>query len=231
MAKDPRMCYKDRRDFGTVLTTLVIGPLEQIFTVHEKLLCLNSSFFTSAVKNEWNSGQHHRIPLPDDIPLVADLYIQWLYANKIFSQQLPEEEGEEGKEFGLLVDGFLFGEKIQDGHFKNALIDALIQSVRALDLSGTPWRPIKRWVDQAYKGTTNGSPLRRLLVDLHAFRGESAWIKGSCNVDFLRYLAERWVDNQDMPSKLDPTRTDLGSCFYDHHSKANMCYQYLLDLA
>jgi hypothetical protein len=161
--------------FEGAITTLAVGEEGVEYKVHETLLSERSEFFASASKAEWKEGQEHRIPLPDDTPSIVVLYVQWIYSGKILSRTTPvEEEGADEQEcknesaFDLLISGFVFGEKIQDGNFKDAVIDALVHTVTTPNEKGVCWYPTKSWVDQAYVGTPEGSPIRRLLVDMYS---------------------------------------------------------------
>lgn len=164
--------------------------------MHKTLLREASGFFASAVKEEWSKGRKQRIPLPDDNALVVDLYLQWLYTRRIITRERlvgedkeakeekqceeekedgvekKEEEGMNGHEFEVLPGAFVFGEKVQDGDFKDAVVDALIHTVAAPDEKGVRWYPIAQSVDRAYTGTPAGSPIRRLLVDMYTFMVE-----------------------------------------------------------
>jgi hypothetical protein len=88
-----------------------------------------------------------------------------------------------------LIGGFVFGEKIQDGNFKDAVLDALVHTVTTPNEKGVCWYPTKSWVDQAYVGTPEGSPIRRLLEDMYTYHGKADWLDGQKNVDFLADLA------------------------------------------
>jgi hypothetical protein len=200
------------------------GEEEEEYIVHEDLLCKSSAFFASAAKEEWKEGQEHRIPLPDDSPSIVDLYIHWVYSSRVFSRQRPKEENRVGKEFDLLVGGFIFGEKIQDGDFKDVIIDALIKCISTPDEGGTRWYPTKAWVDRAYEGTPEGSPLRKLLLDMHTFHGNSKWLDGTKSVEFLTDLAGRLLDDQKQPPRHNPIKSDLSSCWYHHHGDDETCY-------
>jgi hypothetical protein len=195
------------------------------------LLCAASQFFASASKEEWKAGQKHRIPLPDDETSVVDLYVQWLYTRRIIIHKRSVEEGKDGKdekvvteeeqwrqkgeegvegdqeecknghEFDVLIGAFVFGEKVQDGDFKDAVVDALIYTVAAPDEKGVRWYPTAQSVDRAYTGTPEGSPIRRLLVDMYTFHGRKVWLDGQKNVDFLAgsamtrtYEGASWCD-------------------------------------
>ena len=131
-----------RASFEGAITTLAVGEEGVEYKVHEGLLSGRSEFFASAAKKGWKEGQEHRVPLPDDTPSVVDLYVQWIYTGRIASRRtLLKEAGGERQcpnkhEFGLLIGGFVFGEKVQDGDFKDAVIDALIHTVATPDCNG-----------------------------------------------------------------------------------------------
>lgn len=173
-----------------------MGEEEEEFHVHENLICKHSVLFNSAIKKEWKEGQERRVVLPDDTPSVVNLYAQWLYSDKIISRQSPNEEDERTvAEYSLLIDAFVFGEKIQDGPFKDASIDALIHLVDTPDKDGWKWYPTGR-VDFAYQGTPEGSPLRKLLVDMHMFHGNGEWLSSQKNADYMRELGKRLLNDR-----------------------------------
>lgn len=149
-------------------------------------------------------------------------------------EQGQEARGEKGDqaerknrhEFNVLIGAFVFGEKVQDGDFKDAVIDALIYTAGSPDEKGTYWYPIGRTVDRAYTGTPEGSPIRRLLVDMHAFHGRRHWLDGQRNVDFLADLAGYLLrDRSEHSQTLDSTTPDVSGCQYHHHlGEKSACY-------
>jgi hypothetical protein len=221
--------------FEGAITTLAVGEEGVEYKVHETLLSERSEFFASASKAEWKEGQEHRVPLPDDTPSIVDLYIQWTYSGKILSRKTPvEEEGADEQErknesaFDLLIGGFVFGEKIQDGNFKDAVLDALVHTVTTPNEKGVCWYPTKSWVDQAYVGTPEGSPIRRLLVDMYTYHGKADWLDGQKNVDFLADLAgcllTKRRNNQQQQQQQEPSGPEVNGCKYHHHGEEGGCY-------
>ncbi|KAM0712238.1 hypothetical protein Q7P37_011332 [Cladosporium fusiforme] len=231
MPKDPRSFEHERKEFKAVYYTLVVGMEEKEYSVHEGVLCKSSPFFHSATRKEWKEGQERRVVLPDDAPSIVDLYLQWLYTDKILSRKLPEEN-EQSTERGtrntvensLLIGGFVFGEKIQDGNFKDAIIDALIHSVSAIDVDGRRWFPAAESVDIAYQGTPEGSQLRRLLLDMHICHGDSKWTVNQKNVEFLADLAGRLLDEKGSLMPPDFIKINVSSCQYHHHTHDYDCH-------
>jgi hypothetical protein len=203
----------------------VVGAGGEEFKVHEELLCNNSSFFASASKKEWLENQKHRISLPDDDPRIVDLYLQWIYSGRIFSRQSTDGGPGDGKEFDLLIDGFVFGEKVQNGDFKDAVVDALIESFAVTDKKGQRWCPATPWVDRAYAGTPEGSPLRRLLVAIYVIHGTKTWLHGMTTIDFLADLAGRLMEDRRALPRPNTTELDLSPCCYHHHGDDGSCYR------
>jgi hypothetical protein len=203
----------------------VVGAQEERFKVHRELLCNNSDFFVSASKKEWMEFQKHQITLPDDDPGVVDLYIQWIYSGRIFSRQSADGGPGDGKEFDLLIDGFVFGERVQNGDFKDAVVDALIKSFAVPDKKGQRWCPAAPWVDRAYAGTPEGSPLRKLLVAMYVIHGNRTWLQGTTNIDFLADLAGRFMEDRKALPRPNTTKLDLSPCCYHHHGEGESCYK------
>lgn len=168
------------------------------------------------------------MPLPEDVPLIVELYLNWLYTGTIVC--LSSHDGEEenvGKtrrrENELLVDGYVFGEKVQDGGFRDAIVDSLIHAVSTPNKAGRCWYPGPLTVDRAFKGTPERSPLRKLLVDMHVFRGNNKWLDGDNNPELLAELAQYAFKDKRASLQADPTRPTLDSCRYHHHSEGEKC--------
>ena len=198
------------------------GPAEHNYVVHEELLCKNAPFFQVAAKKEWQEGKDRTIPLPEDSADVVSLYLNWIYASRILSRVAqPDQVGGESR---LLVDTFVFGEKIQDGRFKDALIDAIIKSTISADHGGRTWFPGVTNINRAYQGTPPDSPLRRLLVDFWTFYGQEDWDRKPLNIDFLTDLTGELLARRSV-SYLGshPTSGTMSTCSYHQHGD-DQCY-------
>ena len=126
----------------------------------------------------------------------------------------------------MLTGAFVFGEKVQDGDFKDAVVDALIHTVAAPDEKGVRYYPTAQSVNRAYIGTPEGSPIRRLLVDMYTFHGRKDWLEGQRNVDFLADLAGCLLrDRSEHSQALDSTTPEVSGCQYHHHDgEESVCY-------
>nr|POF17506.1 hypothetical protein CFP56_12920 [Quercus suber] len=204
--------------------TLVVGAEEQKLLIHRDILCEHSAFFKAAASEQWKEGQTLLLTLPDDDSDVLDLYIHWIYQGKIYSRTPVDISGKESNESETLVRAFVFGEKIQDGHFKDAVIDALLASVSTPDKDGACWYPTDETVNSAYADTPEGSPLRRLLLDMHIHHGTTTWVRASCGADFLVDLTKELFSLRKPLSGPDPTEMTNSSCHYHHHQSNQDCY-------
>lgn len=173
------------------------------------------------MKEEWKEGREREVPLPDDDPRVVDLYTQWLYCGKVLSHDPTLKSEQHSGELDLLIDAFVFGEKIQDELFRDTIIDALIMYTNTPDKQGTSWFPTGGMVRRAYEGTPAGSPLRRLLVNLHNYRGNQKWIKDENSLEFLMDLVKIMFATRPAPNAPDTTK--VVNCSYHLHSDSGLC--------
>ncbi|OCL06071.1 hypothetical protein AOQ84DRAFT_411931, partial [Glonium stellatum] len=90
------------------------------FHIHKELLSDNSPFFTNAMKKEWTKCDDCILELPDDDPNAVQIYVAWLYCNRIFAQ-LEVGNTKVAKEYEALLDAYIFRDKIQDHDFKDAI--------------------------------------------------------------------------------------------------------------
>lgn len=241
MRHDPRGDRADRIRYGRIplaisteltisrlegeVVTVLVGESEQKCIVHEQLLCARSPFFAAAFEKEWKEGQERTIPLPDDTPEVLDLYFQWIYSGKIFTREAPSKSDRGVGELHLLIESYTFGEKIQDRDYQDALLDSLLACTDTKDEKGERWFPTGELVRRAYEKTPTGSPLRRLLVDMHNHHGRSEWIKEDNSVEFLADLTREMFETRAAPVGLNLTDWEVDSCVYHHHGKEEQCFR------
>lgn len=105
-------------------------------------------------------------------------------------------------EYAQLARLFVLGEKYQDSRFKNRIIDAMIAKHHDEDADGYGWSPHSVAIDILYRGTCDGSPVRKLMVHMWLDRGSSGWVTAckSLNHDFLRDLCALALNVRDCSS-------------------------------
>lgn len=91
---------------------------------------------------------------------------------------------------------YVLGEKYQDARFKNAVVDAIIGKLHDEDEEG--WGPTGINVDIIYRDTCEGSPARKLMIDLHMKSGWAGWITNQQvhNQEFLKELCAKMLQQR-----------------------------------
>lgn len=136
------------------------------------------------------------ISLPIDDPNTVRNYLHFLYASDV-----PATNYEE------LAALYVYGEKVMDSRFKHAVVKALIRSTRQVHEDGKCYFPVTNTVNCIYAGTLDGSPARKLLVDIFACHGNPSWM-GEYEYDpsFLKDLVvQRMQESQGYEDWLDST--------------------------
>lgn len=169
-----------RRFTGQTFTLRVganAGAVEE-FSVHEVVLKETSGFFQAAVKKEWKEGSQRIIDMPEDTPEVVSVYVDWLYSDRIYPKtgELPVDAGTHGAESEHLAKLYVFGEKIQDDCFCDAVVTALTKHIDRKTSSGR-FGPSNEAVKVMMEGTARNSPGRRLMLELLAKCVSGQWIQ------------------------------------------------------
>ncbi|KAF2851136.1 hypothetical protein T440DRAFT_507469 [Plenodomus tracheiphilus IPT5] len=159
---------------------------DKMFYVHKRVLCQTSGFFQAATKPEWSGQGKKPIDLSDDDPKIFALYVQWLYTGIVAVKTMQEdsdaeasdEEDVERFEKGsdemddldiskrCLVKCYILGEKLMDAVYRDAIMDILL-SICFVEI------PDANTIRIAYGGTPVASPLRKLMVDVWVWCGQS----------------------------------------------------------
>jgi len=140
-------------------------------SVHRGVLCKSSSFFQNALKPEWTTREERVVNLPEDFAGTVSNYIKWLYHDKIADalyeagdDNIEKKAEEAEKVFCLLAEAYIFGEKIIDTEYKNAVVRAIFDAQRR-----SRWSMGPESVSIVYEGTPSGSPVRRIIADRFAY--------------------------------------------------------------
>ncbi|TKA75285.1 hypothetical protein B0A55_05077 [Friedmanniomyces simplex] len=159
-----------------------------------------SPFFDAALNKCWKEGSDKKVALPQDQPHVVTLYIQQLYSGKIHITKTRTRDGldkhENIPEYPLLAELLVFGERVQDAAFKNAVMDAFLARIIE-PMDGLCSFPVTTTIDTIYKSTMSGSVARQLMVDVHVLFGYEHWITPrpeDHNKEFLMDLARGMME-------------------------------------
>lgn len=134
------------------------------FVVHEHILRAHSSLFEAALGRDWKESNERLIKLPAAIPHAFDIYVHWVYLHQL---ELTVENGVTGIED--LIDAYVLGDVLQDGDFRDRVIDGIMTRQRGkVD-------DIRAWVKHVYENTKEKDPLRTFAIDSVVYCRKESW--------------------------------------------------------
>ena len=64
------------------MATILIGPDQKKFVIHQALLCGKSQYFTKALTGSFVESKTRVVKLEDVSPLLFRMFVSWLYDGK-----------------------------------------------------------------------------------------------------------------------------------------------------
>lgn len=179
--------------------TLIVGVEQKRMLVHSTYLTRDSDFFKAALKKEWSEGETRMIKLPEEDPELMAHYLTFVYHYKLpFKGVAPKDRGDYTARWWALVDLYVYGERFLHRPIQNAVIKEILRLTRLKDSNGGQWFPCRRLVDRMYRGTPDGSPGRRLMVDLHIIKGDKSWLHDNSEPQFTTDLTKAFYDMMEL---------------------------------
>jgi hypothetical protein len=180
-------CSYDYNDTFSVL----VGPEEQNFTVHEGVLCSKSKFFRAACCERWKEGQEKVIRLPEVDTTIFQRYVEWAYGDILVSgidmdQTIP-----------MLAKLYLLADKMDDIKLRNKAISELTSYCCVSKLCPGSAPIILIWGN-----TTPSSPLRRWIMDILMLTGSRSVFERDLSiypVELVQQMALKFM--QQRPKK------------------------------
>ena len=116
--------------------------------------------------------------LEEDIEIFK-IYRNFIYTGKVYSITDTDQDGpDDGRaqihsdaEWTRLAHCYLLTVKIRDERFGNACIDAIIEKMIEIDRYPTGI------ASEVYPFTSTGDKLRKLIVDVHVWKGMGNWVR------------------------------------------------------
>lgn len=166
------------------------AAFQQDFLLHEGIICAPSDFLRRAMDGNWMAKKEHLIKLPLDDPEVFAAYVNLVYTNNISMSGSAQTTTLQiaGDEHSRLCKLYILGEKLQDTAARNAAVVAILEVTHKQDMNGNRYVPNVALVNTLYKGTTEGSLGRRLMVGLRT----NQTINSPCQLDNVsrKFLVE-----------------------------------------
>ena len=164
-----------------------MGEDKKEFAVHKELISHYSPFFKSACKDFWKESQTGVIKLPADRAEVFKVFANWLYS-QVFTLQEDQT-----KDFKLIIDSYVFGDKVDTPAFQNDSIDAISRLCKSPPTGPGWWTsPSLSDIQYAYQNTIDGCSLQQFLVDVHLY-GKSFNANPGFFLDKLEFYPPKFV--------------------------------------
>ena len=215
--------------FDDDIVSIIVGSEKRRFMAHGSVLGHSSSFFRAALDKAWKEGKARVIELPDDDVDLFHRYLHFLHTKRLPCNPVAAATHTEfdvhEKEFELLARMYVLAEKLQDDTMRNAIIDGFIAKGSLRDSEGTRWFATNEDVDIIYRGTGQGSHMRRLLVDMHVSSGHARWLEDEINnAEFTLDLSRKLLDivAREVPRQAYG-RIIYRNCEYHYHEDKEYC--------
>ncbi|KAI4704423.1 hypothetical protein J4E81_001489 [Alternaria sp. BMP 2799] len=211
-------CVEDS-SMGTKVITVRVGrePNHTDFTVHEDPIRASSAFFQTAFRHEWLESQERVVRLPECDATAFQIYTHWLYSGLLCA--IPSGASSSNGVSSSLVSGYLLGDYLQDGNYRDTIMDALIEWNRTTDAAQRA-SFLTSWTNTVYDKTREGNPLQKLLVDITVWDAPHNWwasviakMPASHVQDVCLCLSARYK----AAGAKNPLRPGISSCVYHSH--------------
>ncbi|KAK4902119.1 hypothetical protein LTR27_001021 [Elasticomyces elasticus] len=123
--KDMRK-HKDNgsRFRGKMVEVTVGDAVEEVFHIHDELLCSGSLFFKVALRPEWREGRERAVKLPEEDPDVFRGYMQYLYTGYVSCTT------ETAAGYHKLVELWVLGDHLLASTLQNQVIDCILAAAK-----------------------------------------------------------------------------------------------------
>ena len=162
--------------------------------VYKDILCRSAPYFKAALeRGGFKESKDQVLELPDDDPVAFSHFQLWLYTGNI----IESHESPKDIPWEVLIDLYLFGDARGIPRLQNEAIDLFIEKSDVMNEipSGE--------LNFIYQNTVDGSPLRKLMVDMMTFDAvltDSMWFDEEPTLypqqflfDLAKSLYETWV--------------------------------------
>jgi len=170
---------------------VLVGPTQKAVVVHENHITRDSDFFSAALSEARIEGQVTIINLPSEDPVHLAYYLDWVY-----DRQLPTDIDQASLSVPscmtadyanellvLLSQLYVFGERMLDTVFRNALLDEMVR------ISNLEWlQPVGAISVRPPKSLTSSTkaPPRPLRLAVFSWTGVSNSITNPSTLCFTR---------------------------------------------
>jgi hypothetical protein len=192
---------------------------------HSYILTKSSTLLLNLLKSPPKASEAPSISLQESDAKSLNIYLNWLYTGKIHAghrkDEAPTKNSPEGYTgLSRLVKCYQLGSRLQDAHFQDAILDAIVTLVCVGKKQGkTMLGLIMQRVKHHYIQLPAGSKARRLFVHLFAHFGDWRLLEKNDPQAFLIETSE--VIKRGAAD--DPTVAAAKCVFHEH--EGGKCYR------
>ncbi|ERF70748.1 hypothetical protein EPUS_05100 [Endocarpon pusillum Z07020] len=151
-------------DMGTV-TTIYVGPEEEIFIIHSSFLTEASAFFKAAITGNFKEATANAIKLPEECVETFEHFVRWLYRG-CRDELIPTNDLSIcGARIKNIIDLYVFADKIGCQELKQVMVRELYLLVLK---SGSLCYPLDS-VGYLYSRPITAEPLREITVAFYVW--------------------------------------------------------------
>ena len=229
---------KERRTLGTKIVTIQVGPKRKAFSLHKKLLCSRSEYFTKAFNGGFKESEGVMY-LPEDNPAVFDALVVFLYQSRLPSfpsEKFPGTVDGSNDYSDFLGEVIFFAEKLCMYKLANKSMN-LIQDLHVKH--NQMLYPDASGFASCYKNTGESSKIRLYYLTMAAYAMGCCtpavmqdWKKVAiefpeyaCDLlDFTFQHGSRVFAKGKFHPGMREGEASLGRCFFHTHSPGEICH-------
>ncbi|KAF1974612.1 hypothetical protein BU23DRAFT_96408 [Bimuria novae-zelandiae CBS 107.79] len=157
---------------GGNMITVDVGEEHVKYSVYAELISYYSNYFKATLHGPWKEAEDRVIELPDIEPRVFDIFIDWLYTQKLPKKTLgwilppPEQDTDSTRQFQLaerqMIKAYVLADRFIVPQFRVAIFDYF---ANLCNRCGTP--PYYDAIIYAFDNLPPTSAMLTLLVKLH----------------------------------------------------------------
>ena len=227
---------------STAESSFILYAHKDVLTRSSAVLQTMLEDANSAKENKKQHHHHREITLEKADAKSTNIYINWLYTGSIHAGHRRDEfpttapiptptstststsktSPEHYTGLSLLVISYLLGTRLQDAHFRDALLDAIVTLITTASKSQskTTLNLLMQRVKHHYIQLPLGSKARKLFVHLFAHFGNWTLLEPTDSRDFLLETKEKI-----MRGAADDPTIAAGKCGFHEHGVGEECYR------
>ncbi|KAI9748307.1 MAG: hypothetical protein M1815_003356 [Lichina confinis] len=196
--------------FHSIISIVVGEEGEATFLAHDSLLAGCSPFFAAACRGNFREARERVIRLPDVEPIDFENFMLWMYTQGLGHLAHADID----QHYDALFQLYFVAERLQVRVLRNAIVDTTI----ALEIASA-FVPCADQVRRVFEQTPRGNPLRRLLVDMHAWDVEPKFLLDNEERFTKDFVLELAISAMDCLGKVLPPQPPYATDPKSYHEK------------